>query len=79
LIVYFTNQTMAILPTKPPITLEESVFYFATSMVINAWLIGLVAGKISSQQTMAGLTHSTILVFAVFATLAIMNVMLFQF
>lgn len=79
LIVYFTNQTMAILPTKPPITLEEAVFYFATSMVINAWLIGLVAGKISSQQTMAGLTHSTILVFAVFATLAIINVMLFQF
>lgn len=79
LILFFTHQTMAILPTKPPISLEEAVFYFATSMIINAWLIGLVAGKISSQQTMAGLTHSTILVFMVFATLSVMNVMLFQF
>ncbi len=79
LIVFFTQQTMAILPSKPPVTVEEAVFYFATSMIINAWLIGLVAGKISSQQTMAGLTHSTILVFMVFATLSVMNVMLFQF
>ncbi|MEM1559494.1 MAG: type II secretion system F family protein [Candidatus Bathyarchaeia archaeon] len=79
LIVYFTSQTMAILPSKPPITMEEAVFYFSTSMIINSWLIGLVAGKISNQQTMAGLTHSTILVFTVFATLAIMNAMLFQF
>ena len=62
MMLVFTQQTLNVGGTKSAINMGYLTLMFTTSSIVNSYLIGLVAGKISEESVAAGFKHSAILV-----------------
>ncbi|HML02835.1 MAG TPA: type II secretion system F family protein, partial [Candidatus Bathyarchaeia archaeon] len=62
MMLVFTQQTVAVGGSTKVINMAYLQMMFATSAIVNSYLIGLVAGKISEESVAAGFRHSAILV-----------------
>jgi flagellar protein FlaJ len=62
MMLVFTQQTVNFGGTNKVIDMASLTLMFTTSSIMNSYLIGLVAGKISEESVAAGFKHSAILV-----------------
>jgi flagellar protein FlaJ len=62
MMLVFTQQTVNVGGTGKAINMGYLTLMFTTSAIVNSYLIGLVAGKISEESVAAGFKHSAILV-----------------
>jgi flagellar protein FlaJ len=62
MMLVFTQQTVNIGGASKAINMASLTMMFTTSSIMNSYLIGLVAGKISEESVAAGFKHSAILV-----------------
>ncbi|MEN2999218.1 MAG: type II secretion system F family protein [Acidilobaceae archaeon] len=64
LMVSYMVQTLSLDPVKAELFMDEiryTTLYMSIGAIFNAWLMGLVAGKLTSGSALAGLIHSIIL------------------
>ena len=55
----------------PPEELSQIILLFSSSLLINSWLMGLVAGKISTRSIMGGFKHAILLVLISYVSIAV--------
>ncbi len=72
MVIGFTSETFKVSPSALPISMETIVLYFTLSMLLNSWIMGLVAGRISGKHLAAGFTHAIILTVIVYAAIVIL-------
>ncbi|MCS7106643.1 MAG: type II secretion system F family protein [Acidilobaceae archaeon] len=64
LMISYMVQTLALDPVRAELFMDDirlTALYISLGAVFNAWLMGLVAGKITSGSALGGLLHSVIL------------------
>ncbi len=72
MVIGFTSETYKVSPTTLPISMETIILYFTLSMLLNSWIMGLVAGRISGKHLAAGFTHAIVLTVVVYAAIVIL-------
>jgi flagellar protein FlaJ len=79
MVISFTSETLKLSVSAAGISLPLLVLYFTVSMLINGWLMGLVAGKISGRYLAAGFTHAIALVTMIYITVMLVLQRYFAF
>lgn len=62
-----TLQAATISQAQPPVPIEVVILLFTVSIIVNSWLMGIVAGKISTTYTAGGFSHSILLAVTTYA------------
>lgn len=79
MIIAFSGETLKLSVTGSGISLPLIILYFTVSMLINGWLMGLVAGKISGRYLAAGFTHAVALTTMIYITIMLTMQRVFTF